>query len=55
MIAANDLDPLASKLRDAHVRFVSPGVVAVPRDKVGFSKGALISDPDGHTVLLIEK
>src|SRR5437867_2987102 len=55
MIAANDLDALASKLRDAHVRFVSPGVVAVPRDKVGFSKGALISDPDGHTVLLIEK
>ena len=55
MIAANDLDALASKLRDAHVRFVSPGVVAVPRDKVGFSEGALISDPDGHTVLLIEK
>src|SRR5213593_3942107 len=55
MIATNDLDALAKKLRHAHVGFVSPGIVAMPKDKAGFSKGALISDPDGHTVLLIEK
>src|SRR5438093_12871566 len=55
IVVANDLGARAQQVRDAHVRFVSPGVVAVPRDKVGFSKGALISDPDGHTVLLIEK
>src|SRR6059058_3773182 len=55
MIAANDLDALASKLRDAHVRFVSPGVVSMPKDKAGFSKGALVSDPDGHDVLLIQR
>src|SRR5215470_12844438 len=41
MIATSDLDLLASKLRDAHVRFVSPGVVAMPNGKAGFSKGAL--------------
>jgi catechol 2,3-dioxygenase-like lactoylglutathione lyase family enzyme len=55
MIAVNDLDFLATKLGDAHVRFVSPGVVTMPRDQAGFSKGALISDPDGHSVLLIQK
>jgi catechol 2,3-dioxygenase-like lactoylglutathione lyase family enzyme len=55
MIAANDVDLLAKKLRDAHVRFVSSGVVAMPVDKAGFSKGALVSDPDGHSVLLIQK
>jgi len=55
MIAMADLDLLAKKLRDAHVRFVSPGVVAMPKDKAGFSKGALVSDPDGHDVLLIQK
>ena len=55
MIATDDLDLLAKKLRDAHVHFVSPGVVAMPKDKAGFSKGAVVSDPDGHDVLLIEK
>ena len=55
MIATNDLDLLAKKLRDAHIQFVSPGVVAMTKEKAGFSKGALLSDPDGHNVLLIEK
>src|SRR5262245_16566083 len=55
MIATNDVNLLAKKLRDAHVRFISPGVVLMPKDKTGFSKGALVSDPDGHDVLLIDK
>jgi len=55
MIVTDDVDLVAKKLRDAHVRFVSPGVVAMPKDKAGFSKAALVSDPDGHDVLLIQK
>src|SRR6266496_3997662 len=55
MIATDDVDLLAKKLRDAHVSFVSSGVVMMPKDKVGYSKGALVSDPDGHSVLLIQK
>jgi catechol 2,3-dioxygenase-like lactoylglutathione lyase family enzyme len=55
MIATNDLDLLAKKLLEAHVRFVSPGIVAMPKINAGFSKGALVSDPDGHDVLLIAK
>jgi catechol 2,3-dioxygenase-like lactoylglutathione lyase family enzyme len=55
MIATDNIDLLAKKLRDAAVRFVSPDVVAMPKDKAGFSKGALVSDPDGHSVLLIQK
>src|SRR5439155_301734 len=55
MIATDDVDFLAKKLREAHVRFVSPGVVAKPKDKAGFAKGALVSDPDGHSVLLVQK
>src|SRR6266540_5281972 len=54
-IVTNDLDALAQKLQRAHVRSVSSSVVAMPKDKVGFSKGALVSDPDGHSVLLIQK
>jgi catechol 2,3-dioxygenase-like lactoylglutathione lyase family enzyme len=55
MMATDDIDSLAKRLRDAHVRFISPGVVAMPKDQIGFSKGALVSDPDGHSVLLIQK
>jgi catechol 2,3-dioxygenase-like lactoylglutathione lyase family enzyme len=55
MIVTDDVDLLAKKLRNAHVNFVSPGVVIMPKDKAGFSKGALVSDPDGHSVLLIQK
>jgi len=54
-IATDDVDLLAKKLRDAHVSFVSPDVVMMPKDKAGFLKGALGSDPDGHSVLLIQK
>lgn len=55
MITTDNVDLLAKKLRDANVGFVSSGVIIVPKEKVGFSKGALVSDPDGHDVLLIQK
>lgn len=55
MIATDEIDLLVKKLRDAQVRFVSSIVVSLPKEKVGFSKGALVSDPDGHDVLLIQK
>src|SRR6266516_2371101 len=55
MITTDDVDLMAKKLRDAHVHFVSSGVVSMPKDKAGFSKGALVSDPDGHDVLVIQR
>jgi catechol 2,3-dioxygenase-like lactoylglutathione lyase family enzyme len=54
-LLTNDVDLLTKKLRDAHVRFVSPGVVDMPKNKAGFLKGALVSDPDRHDLLLIQK
>lgn len=55
MIATDDIDLMAKKLRDAHAGFVSTGVIVMPKDKAGFSKGVLVSDPDGHDILLIQK
>jgi len=54
-IATDDVDLMAKKLQDAHVSFVSSGVVVMSKDKAGLAKGALVSDPDGHDVLLIQK
>ena len=54
-ITTDDVDLMVEKLRGSHAHFVSSGVVSMPKDKAGFSKGALVSDPDGHDVLLIQK
>src|SRR6266536_5683656 len=54
MIQTDEVDLMAKKLHHAHVRFVSPGVVTMPKDQARFSKGVVVSDPDGHDVLLIE-
>ena len=35
--------------------FVSPGVVSLTEAALGFRKGALVRDPDGHAVMLVEK
>jgi catechol 2,3-dioxygenase-like lactoylglutathione lyase family enzyme len=55
MIVTDDVEALAKTLRDAHVGFVSTGIIVMPNDKSGFSKGTLVSDPDGHDLLLIQK
>ena len=55
MVTTDDVDLMAKKLRDAHVHFVSSGVVSMQKDKARFSKGALVSDPDGHSILLIQR
>jgi catechol 2,3-dioxygenase-like lactoylglutathione lyase family enzyme len=54
MIATDDLATTAEKLRQNDNDLVSSSVVVVPKDKLGFSKGLLVRDPDGHSVLLIE-
>lgn len=55
IIVTTNLEALTQHLRDEHVSFVSSPVVVVPKDTLGFSKGALVRDPDHHPVLLIEK
>lgn len=54
MIATDDLATTAEKLGQNEVGLVSSGVVVIPKDKLGFSKGLLVRDPDGHSVLLVE-
>jgi catechol 2,3-dioxygenase-like lactoylglutathione lyase family enzyme len=55
MMQVDDVDLIAKKMRDADVRFISPGVVTIAEHRAGFSKGVVVSDPDGHGVLLIQK
>ncbi|WP_315788172.1 hypothetical protein [Fischerella sp. JS2] len=43
------------RLRMNKYEFVSPGVVAIPGQRLGFNKGFLVRDPDGHTMRIVEK
>jgi catechol 2,3-dioxygenase-like lactoylglutathione lyase family enzyme len=46
---------VAQALRDGKAAFVSPGVVTLSDGDLGFRRGFLARDPDGHVVQLIEK
>src|SRR5437899_8510155 len=46
-------DVFAQNLIAENFRFVSPGVVAIGDGRLGFSKGLLARDPDGHVMALI--
>jgi catechol 2,3-dioxygenase-like lactoylglutathione lyase family enzyme len=50
--AANDMDSL---FKDYRAEYISSGSVIVDKNLFGFRKAALIRDPDGHAVRLIEK
>jgi catechol 2,3-dioxygenase-like lactoylglutathione lyase family enzyme len=54
-LATADAGAAARRLFAARVEFLSPGAVELPRGEIGFRKGCLVRDPDGHVVELVEK
>jgi hypothetical protein len=54
-LVVNAADIFAQNLLAENFRFVSPGVVSISDGRLGFSKGLLARDPDGHVMALIEK
>ena len=54
-LVVNTADTFAKRLLEGNSRFVSSGVVTLREKNLGFSKGLLTRDPDGHVMALIEK
>jgi catechol 2,3-dioxygenase-like lactoylglutathione lyase family enzyme len=54
-LVVNGTDMFAQNLLAGNFRFVSPGVVRITDGRLGFSKGLLARDPDGHVMALVEK
>lgn len=48
------VDIAAENLIQKKYLFVSPGVIALDEPKLGFSKGVLVRDPDGHVMALVQ-
>jgi len=54
-MGVSSADAAAQKIRTARARFISPGVVTIPERGLGFNKGFLARDADGHALQLMEK
>ncbi len=54
-VATPDAGAAAKKLFAARAEFVSPGAVELTHHELGFRKGFLVRDPDGHAIELVEK
>lgn len=54
-LVVDDANAAAQKLRSSGYTFVSSGVVEMPKQTLGFRKGFLVRDPDGHAIKIVEK
>ena len=54
-LVVKDVDAIAQRLRLNQVTFISPSVVVMPGQTLGFKKGILVRDPDGHPMRLVEE
>jgi len=51
----SDVAGAAQQVRTGAFAFVSPGAIALPKASLGFTKGLLVRDPDGHVMQLTEQ
>ena len=50
-----DPDAAVRRLAAAKAAFVSPGGVTLGDRQLGFYRGALVRDPDGHALQIVER
>lgn len=53
-MVVEDAAATANRLQQAGVPFISSGLVELPDAALGFQKGFLVRDPDGHAIRVIE-
>jgi hypothetical protein len=49
-----DIEALTQQLRLNQAVFISPQAVTLPEPALGFAKGLLVRDPDGHPLRFVE-
>jgi catechol 2,3-dioxygenase-like lactoylglutathione lyase family enzyme len=53
-LVSRDAEATARAIRGSVCRALSPGVVTMPDRTLGFTKGLLIKDPDGHALAVVQ-
>ncbi len=54
-LAVSDAASAAQRLQLRDVQFVSSGLVELPDEALGFRRGFLVRDPDGHVLRIVER
>jgi catechol 2,3-dioxygenase-like lactoylglutathione lyase family enzyme len=54
-LVVKDVEAISQRLRLNQSTFVSSSTATIPEKALGFKKGVLVRDPDGHTMRLVEK
>jgi hypothetical protein len=54
-LLVKDAELIAKRLQMNQSAFVSPSIVTLTEGTLGFKKGFLVRDPDGHVMRLVEK
>ncbi len=55
IIAVSNLETMAQQLRTSPCSFISPGIVKMSANELGFAKALAIKDLDGHVLHLVEE
>jgi catechol 2,3-dioxygenase-like lactoylglutathione lyase family enzyme len=54
-LVTDDAEAITGRLLAGKWDFLSPGVVGLSEGNLGFAKAALVQDPDGHAVQLVQR
>jgi len=54
-LVLSDADALVARMRNANAKLVSSEAVELLDSKLGFKKGFMVRDPDGHAMQIVEK
>lgn len=54
-MVSRQIDAAARGILGSKFSLVFPGVVSLTANPLGFARGLLVQDPDGHAVQLIER
>jgi catechol 2,3-dioxygenase-like lactoylglutathione lyase family enzyme len=54
-LVTTDAIAMAERLHSGRFSFVSSGVIQISDSSLGFAKGFLVRDPDGHVMQLVER
>jgi len=54
-LVTDDIEAASRVLQERHYQLVSPGVVTLPTEEIGFRFALIVRDPDGHPIELAKK
>lgn len=53
-LVTSDIGQVMQHVREGHYSFVSPGLIKLEQEDLGFKQGFLIRGPDGHVMQIVE-